>query len=665
MKSSGAISQRPGAGTRPAARATALPGLSWRAILAGIALILANCYWMVQVSALGTANQIFPEAVSPFFNAIFTLFALTALSALLRRAHPRLGLTVHELIVVYVMVCIGTALCSGDVLQGTVMVMTYPFWAATRENGWADLFHPYIPRWLSVRDPDALQSFYAGHSTLYTPEHLRAWGLPVLCWSLLVFVLLFMMLCANSIVRRHWNEQERLTYPILQLPLAIAHGRPSFFKNRLMWLGFGLAAVTEIINGLAYLTPAIPRTPFNRHHWITPHTFRTRPWSAIWWMDYDLIPTIIGLAFLIRTDLLFSAWFFFILSQFERVAAEALGLGLNDPAGQHYVFSRGFGAYIGLALMQLWLMRGYFREVARTAFRKASGPPESGDGEAIPYRWAVLGLAGGSIFLTLFGLAGGMTPPVILFFFTMYFAMFLVTTRIRAEVGLIGTGLAAPTAGHALASAVGSSAVGPRNLMMCELLLPWDYGHRGNPMPIEMEGIRMAEVSGMRRRGMAGAILIAAAVGTLVSFWLLVHTYYHVGASAATMYGRARDYRYSFAGLASLMRPPGVSPAPGQWANIAAGTGVVLILAALRVRFIGWPLHPVGYAIAPVLNQVWMAVLLVWAIKSAILRYSGRQGYHRALPFFLGLMLGDYTVGMIWTLLGLGLGIPTYNFINL
>ncbi|MBI3945415.1 MAG: hypothetical protein HY321_05825 [Armatimonadetes bacterium] len=644
---------------------TRLPGFSWRAILTGIVLIAANCYWMVHVCALGTVNQLRAEAISPFFNAIFTLFALTALSALLRRAHPRLGLTVQELITVYIMVCIGTSLCSGDMLQGKVIAMTYPFWAATPENGWADLFHPYIPRWLSVRDPEALRSFYAGNSTLYTPEHLRAWAVPVLSWTLLIFVLLFMMLCISSIVRRHWNERERLTYPILQLPLAIAHGRPSFFKNRLMWAGFGLAAIIEIINGLAYLTPIVPRTPFNRHHWITPSTFQTRPWSALWYLDYNLIPAIIGLGFLIRTDLLFSAWFFFLMSQAERVVGEALGLGMSDPMGQHYVFSRSYGAYIGLAIMQLWLMRAYLKQVCRKAFGKESDLRDAGDGEAIPYRWAVYGLIGGSLFLTVFGIAGGMTVPVIVFFFVMYFAMFLITTRVRAEVGLIGTGLGAPSPGHVISSAVGSSAVGSPNLMMSSLLPGFSSGHRGNPMPIELEGIRMAEVSGMRRWGMAGAILIAAAVGTLVSFWVLIHTYYDVGASVATTYGYASNYRYTFASVASLMRPPGVSPAPSQWANVAVGTVVVLILALLRVRFIGWPLHPIGYAIAPVLNQVWMAVLVVWMIKSVILRYSGRRGYHQALPFFLGLMLGDYTVGMIWTLLGLGLGIPTYNFINL
>ncbi len=32
-----------------------------------------------------------------------------------------------------------------------------------------------------------------------------------------------------------------------------------------------------------------------------------------------------------------------------------------------------------------------------------------------------------------------------------------------------------------------------------------------------------------------------------------------------------------------------------------------------------------------------------------------------AIPFFLGLILGDYTMGSLWAILGPVLGIPTYK----
>jgi hypothetical protein len=35
--------------------------------------------------------------------------------------------------------------------------------------------------------------------------------------------------------------------------------------------------------------------------------------------------------------------------------------------------------------------------------------------------------------------------------------------------------------------------------------------------------------------------------------------------------------------------------------------------------------------------------------------------HRRAIPFFLGLILGDYTIGALWSLLALLLGQPTYK----
>lgn len=36
--------------------------------------------------------------------------------------------------------------------------------------------------------------------------------------------------------------------------------------------------------------------------------------------------------------------------------------------------------------------------------------------------------------------------------------------------------------------------------------------------------------------------------------------------------------------------------------------------------------------------------------------------YRRALPFFLGLIVGECVAGSFWTLLGLATGLPIYGF---
>jgi hypothetical protein len=43
-----------------------------------------------------------------------------------------------------------------------------------------------------------------------------------------------------------------------------------------------------------------------------------------------------------------------------------------------------------------------------------------------------------------------------------------------------------------------------------------------------------------------------------------------------------------------------------------------------------------------------------------VLKLGGVKLYRQAVPFFLGLILGDYTLGCVWSLIGLVLEMPTY-----
>ena len=52
---------------------------------------------------------------------------------------------------------------------------------------------------------------------------------------------------------------------------------------------------------------------------------------------------------------------------------------------------------------------------------------------------------------------------------------------------------------------------------------------------------------------------------------------------------------------------------------------------------------------------------MAWLVKFLILRYQGLRGYRTALPFFLGLILGDFVLAVTWTLIGMALGIETYK----
>jgi hypothetical protein len=49
-------------------------------------------------------------------------------------------------------------------------------------------------------------------------------------------------------------------------------------------------------------------------------------------------------------------------------------------------------------------------------------------------------------------------------------------------------------------------------------------------------------------------------------------------------------------------------------------------------------------------------------VKGILLRQGGLKAHQKAIPFFLGLILGEFTVGSVWTIIGIVWDMPTYGF---
>jgi hypothetical protein len=212
--------------SEPAAATQRRPTTPWRALVAGTSLLPINAFWLVQME-MATSGALrgttdlgpYPSTLSLFGNVIFMLAALAALNAGLRRVRRSWSLSQNELLIVYVMLSIGTCLASVDFLDVLFPMLGHPTRYATASNGWNDLFVRYLPSWLYVRDADALKGWYTGSANPYTLLHLRAWIVPVLAWSAFILVLFFVMFCMNTLLRIPWMRNEKLSYPIIQLPL--------------------------------------------------------------------------------------------------------------------------------------------------------------------------------------------------------------------------------------------------------------------------------------------------------------------------------------------------------------------------------------------------------------------------------------------------------------
>ena len=94
------------------------------------------------------------------------------------------------------------------------------------------------------------------------------------------------------------------------------------------------------------------------------------------------------------------------------------------------------------------------------------------------------------------------------------------------------------------------------------------------------------------------------------------------------------------------------------------GFAITTFLLSIKTRFLSWPLYPVDYVLGVSTAEmvyIWVPVLISWLIKFAILRFGGVRAYRRAAPFFVGLILGNYSMGGIWSIINTVFKITVYN----
>ena len=200
----------------------------------------------------------YPTTLSLFFNVIFFLFLITILNVLMQHTFQISGLNPSELLLIYTMLSVASAICGLDMMQQLITYVGGITWMANPENEWKDLFFHHIPKWLIVNDLDVLAGFHEGDSSIYLKSNILAWLTSVIFWSGFITLLAFVMLCLSVVVRKQWIEHEKLSYPIIQLPLHLTIQSNTFLTNKIMWTGFILSGGIDLVNGLHFLYPSVP-----------------------------------------------------------------------------------------------------------------------------------------------------------------------------------------------------------------------------------------------------------------------------------------------------------------------------------------------------------------------------------------------------------------------
>ena len=594
-------------------------------------------------------------AISLFMHVIFPLFFIALLNLWLEKRYPSAALSPGEIMTIYVMLSVAGTMCSHDFIQIIVPMLAYPVFAANPQNRWSEILLPHLKEWALITDKDICTAMALGNASLFTGESLAALAKPFLFWSFFTLLLMFSLLFLNCLLRKQWTEQERLSFPVIQIPLTIASDLGSLLSNRLFWLAFLISGGIDILNGIAFFYPSLPFIPTEDALMFRDYLLE-RPWNAIAGTTLSIYPFAIGLAYFLPTDLAFSCWFFYLIFKLEMVGAAALGI--TDLPGFPFPLEQAAGGYLGLGLFALWISRRHLAAVWRTALGKKGELDESE--EPIRYRTALVGLGICSVLLVVCGVSLGSSTGKMVAFFIMFFLYALAIARMRAELG--------PPA-HDLHNIGPDKLItnffGTRNLTGGEhgtfaMFFWFNRAYRAHFSAHGMEGYKAAQITRVTTRSMTVALVIAVVVGMVSAWWATLQNIYIYGYS-----GRLVGDAYSSEAWNAMAGAVSLPQAPRIAATIATGLGLLftLLLGALRMKFTWWLWHPVGYATCSTwsMEKLWFCLFIGWLIKLLITRYGGARLYRKALPFFIGLVLGEFIIGNLWTIIGGIMGIPVYR----
>ena len=135
-------------------------------------------------------------------------------------------------------------------------------------------------------------------------------------------------------------------------------------------------------------------------------------------------------------------------------------------------------------------------------------------------------------------------------------------------------------------------------------------------------------------------------------FWASVHIGYRFGMNAKVAPDMIQVCQQATGKLEEWVRDPA---GPNWSGTLSIGLGLVgtLLLMSLKLRFPTFPLHPMAFPLAFSwsIDALLPAIVVTWALKAVLLRYGGLRAHLQALPFFLGLIVGDACLNLISTVL--------------
>jgi hypothetical protein len=598
--------------------------------------------------------------------------AVGALLVLVLVINPLLGLvskklkfTRNEALTVYI-TCLFSSLVSGHGAENFIVPnLIASFYFATPGNKWLEYLVPGLkPGYTPAIDADGnvnkalLDGWYLGG-----PIPWNAWIGPLLLWGTLALAVYTMLACLSAILRKQWAQNEALAFPLLRLPLEITGDmdeKPKserFFRNPLMWMGFGVAVFIQMLRGLHLYYPDVPKFPLELE--LGPY-LRDAPWNQLGWTPINTFPLAVGIAYLLTSEVSFSLWVFFWLARFQYVALYSIGYpSATLPKAAHSVPWGNFlgfeqvGAYLVFVALLMWTAREHLKHVARRAFGRQRADATEKD-EVMSYPAAFWGFVGAFAFIMAWMKMAGVRLDIAFALWAIYLVYAIGLSRIAVEGGMLS--LLNDSAPLGIVSRLFFSAPGgwlsTANGVVPAALAQGGFAvhMRGFSMPSFLHAFKLAHDRKISPKPLLWLIATTILISFSMSLWMAVKIGYENGGLTLTHKWWATSGSLWPANFVTSMMTTTDNQPLWNWAGLGAGGILTWGLMAMRARFAWFPLHPIGFLIAQTYPAVmfWFSIFLGWLAKTLIMKFGGAPAYRKMTPAFLGLALGDVAMMLFW-----------------
>ncbi len=601
----------------------------------------------------------------PITGLLISLLIVNPVGYLLKKKKV---LSSKNMVILFAMIVAGASAVSRGPALTLLSFMGLPHEAANNPMAFQPLLEKFSPLVIPLgggaftdREMEALMGFTIGQSSV----PWDVWFMPALMWGLFGMAFYLLGLGMATVVRRRWTEVEHLRYPVVSLAIEmVADGDGEgllgpLWRNKLMWIGFIPGFLFIFYSQLQVWFPSLPQLTVAYGNWAifrplynslrgTTLGILTQTNSGFNINHWGISPMWMGVAYLIPPH---GTIISYIISHFIRIIPNYIFYTTGRLNTFTYttllmwdIFS--VGATFGFGLFIIFLMRKDLKVIWDMTFKKNSASELDDSGEPVSYATAMYLILGSSLFIMLYVMVFlHYKLWMALLYIITYIAIILGATRMRAYAATMWVrtygSYSMGVQTSLLPGLLGQKAYGILGLTGAAVLGEHDICER-HLAPINLlECWKFADSEGVSKRTVTKGMTLLFLLGTIIFFYTALNFLYKgYGISMAPRgWYTYRTYRP----LAALTYSEGLLQGPKTDVIIFFFTGVILLFfnSWMRLKYIWWPLEPVGFIWGVRYNyEVVGNFLVMGLVKSLIIRYGGAALYNKLRPTFLGLILG-------------------------